>query len=295
MAEIMANGIRLWYEDDGEGQSVVLIGGTSMPTAAWDLTLRPALIAAGYRVVAFDGRGVGRSDAPPPPYALADLTRDVAGLVEALILAPCHVVGLSLGGFVAEDLLWRRPDLVATAALIASAGRTTAFTRARIRAEHDLLTRCGPLPASFDQASVLTIAVPAKVLQDDDATVETWLALLAGGLGHSEAGRLGQFAAERDWLLDETRHDRWPGLARPCLVVAFEHDLCFPPSRGREMAAAMAKGEFVEIEGVAHGNGPFDAAPQLGAAVVAFLAGHRVESRPPGRPKAGSSPTTTNQ
>ncbi len=107
MAEITVNGIRLWYEDRGEGPSVVLIGGTSMPTAAWDLTLRPALIAAGYRVVAFDGRGVGRSDAPPAPYALADLTRDVAGLVQALALAPCHVVGLSLGGFVAEDLLWR--------------------------------------------------------------------------------------------------------------------------------------------------------------------------------------------
>ncbi len=281
MPEIMVNGIRLWYEDYGEGPPVVLIGGTSMPTAAWDLTLRPALIQAGHRVLAFDSRGVGRSEAPPPPYELADLTRDVAGLVETLGLAPCHVVGLSLGGFVAEDLLWRRPELVATAALIASAGRTTSFTRARVRAEQDLLASCGQLPASFDQLSVLTIAVPAKVLQNDDPTVETWLALLADGLGHSEAGRMGQFTAEYDWLLDDARHERWPHIARPCLVVAFEHDLCFPPGRAREVAAAMPMGEFVEIEGVAHGNGPFDAATQLGAAVVAFLAAHQRAPAPP--------------
>jgi len=270
--EITLNGISLWYEERGEGPPVLLVGGTSMPSAAWELTLRPALIEAGHRVVAFDGRGVGRSDAPPPPYSLADLTADAAGLIEALALAPCHVIGLSLGGFVAEDLLWRRPDLVATAVPIASAGRLTSFTRARVRAEQDLLTRFGSLPASFDQVSVLTIAVPAKVLQDDDATVDVWLALLADGLGHSEAGRLGQFAAERDWLLDETRCGRWAGIARPCLVVAFEHDLCFPPSRSREAASAIPLGQFVEIAGVAHGNGPLDANAELSAAVVGFLA-----------------------
>lgn len=277
VAEIVVNGVRLWYEDQGEGSPVLLVGGTSMPAGAWDLTVRPALVEAGHRVVAFDGRGVGRSDAPPPPYSVADLTADAAGLVEGLALAPCHVVGLSLGGFVAEDLLCRRPDLVATAVLVASAGRTTSFTRARVRAEQDLLARGVPLPVSFDQLSVVTIAVPAKVLQDDDATVDSWLALLADGLGHSEAGRRGQFAAERDWLLDDARGGRWPDVSRPCLVVAFEHDLCFPPSRGREAAAAMPRGRFVEIAGVAHGNGPFDAAAALGAAVVAFLAANEPE------------------
>jgi len=128
------------------------------------------------------------------------------------------------------------------------------------------------LPASFDQLSVVTIAVPAKVLQDDDDTVEMWLALLAGGLGQSDAGRLGQFAAERDWLLDGTRSARWGEIDRPLLVVAFEHDLCFPPSRGREMAAAVPLGQFVEIAGVAHGDGPFAAVGELSAAVLGFLA-----------------------
>lgn len=270
MPEVVVDEVHLWYEDHGAGPPVLLLGGTSMPAAAWDLAVGPALRQAGHRVVAMEARGVGRSDAPPPPYTVADLAGDAAGLIEALALGPCRIIGLSLGGFVAEDLVRRRPDLISAAVLVASAGRTTAFTRARLRAELDLLDRCGGLPTSFDQFAAVTIAVPAQVLQDDDGMVETWLELLAAGLGTGD-GRVGQLAAERDWLLDDERTYRWADIGRPCLVVAFEHDLCFPPSRGRQAAAAMPHGRFVEITGVAHGNGPFEAAGELGRVVLDFF------------------------
>lgn len=272
MGDIVLGGVRLAYEDYGSGDVVVLLGGSAMPGAAWQLSIAPALVEAGFRVVAPDARGVGRSDVPPPPYTLADLTSDVAGLIEALNLQPCRVIGLSLGGFVAENLVWRRPDLVRAAVLVACAGRPTAFVRARIQAEQDLLQVCQPLPASFDQVSVLTVAVPASVLQHDDETVERWLGLLSGGVGQSPDGRIGQVAAERDWVYDEARPSRWPELTRPCLVVAFEHDLCFPPERGHEAAASLPHGSFVEIAGVAHGNGAFDASETLGNVVLDFFA-----------------------
>ncbi|MDQ3896425.1 MAG: alpha/beta hydrolase [Actinomycetota bacterium] len=273
MGEFLVGGVRLYTEDHGTGEPVLLLGGAGMTGAAWDFSVRPLLLDAGYRVVAPDARGVGRSDAPPPPYSLADLTADAAGLIDALELGPCRVVGFSLGGFVAEDLVWRRPDLVRSAVLVASTGHTTAYNRARMRAEQDLLSANERLPPSFDQLSVLSIAVPAHVLQNDDATVERWLHMLSRGLGQSRNGRVGQTAAECDWLFDESRCARWSQLSRPCLVVAFEHDVCFPPRTAREAAGSMSRGTFAEIPGVAHGNGPFDATEPLARLVLDFWAG----------------------
>src|SRR5438128_1036652 len=141
MAEVEANGVRLGFDDVGEGDPIVFLGGTGMPAAAWQLVYVPALVDAGYRVVAVDGRGVGRSSAPPPPYSIAEMAADAAALVEHLELVSCGVVGMSLGGFVAETLAWARPDLVRAFVLVASAGWTTAFGRVKAGAERDLIAR----------------------------------------------------------------------------------------------------------------------------------------------------------
>lgn len=59
-------------------------------------------------------------------------------------------------------------------------------------------------------------------------------------------------------------------LRMPALIVAFEHDLQFPPSRSREVADAWPGASFLEIPGVAHGNGIFDAAGPIADAIIAF-------------------------
>src|SRR5215831_12721883 len=89
----------------------------------------PALVGAGYQVVLMDNRGTGGSDAPPAPYAVADLAADAAGLIEQLGIGRCRLVGWSLGGYVAEFLAAERPDLVRAVALLGSAGPPTAFAR----------------------------------------------------------------------------------------------------------------------------------------------------------------------
>ena len=73
MAELEANGVRIGFDDVGEGKPIVCLGGTGMPAYAWQLAYVPALVDTGYRVVAVDGRGVGRSSAPPPPYSIAEI------------------------------------------------------------------------------------------------------------------------------------------------------------------------------------------------------------------------------
>ncbi|MFB9630781.1 alpha/beta fold hydrolase [Nonomuraea helvata] len=262
-----ANGVEIAYSAAGEGETVLLVGGSGMDQGVWDFSFKPALVQAGYRVVTYDSRGGGGSSAPEPPYSIEDLALDAVGLVEQVSDGPCHVVGLSLGGFVAEEICWRRPDLVRSVVLVASGGRTTAYMRAKMQAEERLFA-AGPVPVDYDLVDALSVFLPAKVLQDDDKTVEQWAQLIGATDG---PGRIGQGAAARAWLLDDGRVERWPNMRVPALFVAFEHDIQFPPSRVKEAAEEWPQASFVEIPGVAHGNGVFDAASQIGEAIVGFL------------------------
>lgn len=272
MARALLNGVELEYEIEGQGPRIILIGGSGMPAVAWRFFQLPALTAAGYEVVTFASRGVSPSQASPPPYSIAQMTDDTAALIEHLGEEQVRVVGLSLGGFIAEELARRRPELVRSAVLVASAGRTTAYTRARFLAERELFGAC-TVPHSYDVARSLGDVLHPEILQDDDATVEKWASMLTsqGEAWTHPDGRLGQYHAIWAWLLDEDPSARWPAVQAPCRVIAFEHDLLFPPRVGREAAESMPSGEFTEVPDATHG-GPFEKADVMARLILDFFA-----------------------
>jgi thioesterase CepJ len=266
---VVANGIRLSYEISGEGQPVLLIAGTGMSGAVWEFLGASSLREAGYQVITFDNRGVGASEGPPGPYSVADMAADTVALLEHVGAGRVLVVGLSLGGCIAQQLAVVRPDLVRALVLWASAGRTPAFFRRLQEVEREIESVM-PIPESLHLWEYLLISLPFTALQNDDALVEGLAALLAGGVEWSGGGRAGQFRADVDW--DTADHSKlYPRIRCPCLVVAHEHDLIFPPAAGRAAARAMPSGTFLEIPGVAHGQAP-DAAPRVLAEVVQFFA-----------------------
>lgn len=243
---------QLSYEVSGAGEPVVLVGGTGMPPVGWDAAgLRPALVEAGYQVLAFASRGVAPSAAPPPPYSVEDLSGDLAELLDHLGMSQCRVVGLSLGGFVTEVLARTRPELVRSAVFIAGAGPLTALTRLMVAAQR-AAAAVGTVPTSSVVYDDVRAALPPDVLRDDDAQVQVWAQMLAFDTWTSPAGREGQHAAARAWLEDEHRMDQLGQITVPCLVVSFEHDLQFPPRCGRQAVAALPSAEFAEVAGAAH-------------------------------------------
>jgi pimeloyl-ACP methyl ester carboxylesterase len=272
MEAVTVNGLRLAYDTVGKGAPVLLIGGLGMPPAAWHFSQVQALESSGYRVITFGNRGMTPSASPPPPYTVAQMAADTASLIEHLELVPCRVVGMSLGGFITEELCRTRPELVRAAVLIASACRTTAFVRAAMRAERELFA-ARPVPRSYDLATSLLMALPSSTLQDDNASVSAWVAFLDTRSPWTDAGRRGQYEAAWSWLLDPDQSCRFSGVTAPCLVMAFEHDLYFPPSQCADAAAEMPHGEFVEIAGAAHA-GIFHKPDEVNDALLKFLARH---------------------
>ncbi len=109
------NGARLYYEDRGEGPSLLFIPGGSVD--AWHYAAVAEILARDFRVVTYDRRGNGRSPRPPTWHAtdIAEQADDAAGLIDSLGLAPCAVWAGSLGGVILLELLARRPGLVRVA------------------------------------------------------------------------------------------------------------------------------------------------------------------------------------
>jgi 3-oxoadipate enol-lactonase len=143
MPFLETNGARLRYELDGpEGAPVVALSNSlSTDLRMWNPQL-PAL-AANYRVLRYDVRGHGQSQAVPAPYSVEMLADDLAGLLDGLALGPAHIVGLSLGGMTAQVLAIRRPELCASLALVATTCQPPFGTQAAWAARAEEVRRTG--------------------------------------------------------------------------------------------------------------------------------------------------------
>jgi pimeloyl-ACP methyl ester carboxylesterase len=151
--------VTLCYETFGDPADppLVLIMGLGMQMTAWPDEFCEELAGRGFYVVRFDNRDVGRSTrftAPPPTmrqmvtrrfppghYTLSDMANDTAGLLEALDLAPAHVVGLSMGGMIAQALTVEHPQLVRSLTSIMSNTGSSSTSRRSLRSSARPVTR----------------------------------------------------------------------------------------------------------------------------------------------------------
>src|SRR5579859_3463409 len=178
MPTLTTRGVTIAYDvaGDPDAEPVVLVCGCGQPALAWHLGIVPAFLAAGYRVVTFDNRGVAPSSSPPAPYRVDDLVGDTLALVDHLGIASARHVGHSMGGWVAETLAIRHPDRVRAAALLGSCNVATAWEKASTTVERDLARLDYDLPPLFYATETLRY-LPNSQLQDNE-TVEGWLALI---------------------------------------------------------------------------------------------------------------------
>ncbi len=122
MPRAKANGIELEYESFGNDRDppLLMIMGLASQMIVWPEELCRLIAAKGFRVIRYDNRDVGLSTKPATPYTLDDMADDAAGLLDALDLPWAHVVGASMGGFLAQLLALRHPVRVRSLCIIMS-------------------------------------------------------------------------------------------------------------------------------------------------------------------------------
>jgi 3-oxoadipate enol-lactonase len=261
--KLAVNGFDMNCRIDGPEGAPWLTFGNSLVTSLemWDEQVRA--LKDRYRILRFDMRGHGQSDAPRPPYTLAELASDVLGLWGALKVDKSHWVGLSLGGMIGIHLAARRPDKFRT--MIATDCRADAneayqnvfVERIRTTRENGMAGMVEPTLARFFTKDFIA-GNPKAVAQMGEMIRNT-----------SAEGHIGCCEALRGLAEGASL----PKISVPALFVGGEHDLGGPPDLMRAMAAATPGAKYIMIEGAGHISN-IEAPDRFLAAIEPFLAAH---------------------
>lgn len=237
---VAPDGARLRYRDEGPRDAPIVVFSNSLGTdlRMWEPQARD--LAGRFRVVRYDTRGHGRSDAPPGPYSLAQLGGDLLALLDALRIERAHVCGLSLGGMTALWLAAEHPARVARAVF--------ANTAARIGSDDSWNARIA-LVRTGGMAAVREFAVP-RFLSAAFRASHPNLAHQIGAM--LEATPPGGYIACCAALRDADLHDVIGRIAAPTLVVGGALDESTPPAQARALHAAIAGSELVIFPDTAH-------------------------------------------
>jgi len=153
MPDITANGIKIHYEERGQGEPLVLIMGLGADHSLWEK--HAAVYEQHFRCILMDNRGAGGSDKPKGPYTTKMMADDTAGLMEALGIEKAHVAGISMGGAIAQNLAIHHPEKVHSQILVATWPKCDTYTATVF--EHFRKLRAVVSPADFVQIVQLWI------------------------------------------------------------------------------------------------------------------------------------------
>ena len=268
LKRVPANGIEIAYETFGVrgNPPLVLVMGLGTQMLAWPDEFCEELAAGGHYVVRFDNRDVGLSThlrgvrAPSiarivarrtaPPYTIDDMADDALGLVDALELGPVHLVGASLGGFIAQTVAIRRPEAVRSLTLIMTSTGSRRVGQAHPKLLRRLLDR--KVVGSREEAMDAVVETFRVIGSKDFVLDEERLRDLAGrsyDRAYDPGGYRRQLAAV---VAQPDRSEELRALDVPALVMHGLHDRLVAPSGGIAVARKLRGARFIGFSGMGH-------------------------------------------
>lgn len=258
-------GIEIAHETFGDpaDPAVLLVMGLGTQMIAWPDEMCALLADAGHHVIRFDNRDIGLSthlDVPPPslpgmllrrdpPYTIADMAGDALGLLDHLGVHRAHVVGASMGGFIAQTLALARPDRVLSLSLAMTSTGSRRVGHTAPKVLHRMATRT-PAPtreAAVEEAVETYRLIGSPTHLDEDLVRE--LAGRAYDRAYDPDGMRRQLAAVVAQP-NRTRHLR--RLDVPTLVVHGLDDPLVAPSGGLALARTIPGATFIGHSGMGH-------------------------------------------
>ena len=272
----LPNGIRLCYRVQGprEATPLLLVAGWGQDLTSWPTPFLDALLEQGFRVIRLDNRDAGRSSriktpAPstlrqlrerprPDAYDLQDMADDAVALLDHLVIERVHLLGVSMGGMIAQSLAAAHPERVQTLTSLISTtgqwriGQPAWSTKARLARP----------PARTREASVrrhlqLTAHL-AGVEYPPDGAWETEYALAAWDRAAEVRDRAGAAGARQIQAIQASgdRTEQLRRITAPTLVIHGDRDLIVHPSGGQATADAIPGARYVTIPGMGHHLAP---------------------------------------
>jgi 3-oxoadipate enol-lactonase len=234
------DGVKIYWEETGQGQPILLIMGLGWTSGMWHRTCR--LLEAKYRVIIFDNRGVGRSDVPPGPYAIATMAADAAAVLDAAGVESAHLYGISMGGMIAQEFTLQYPARVKSLVL----GCTAAGGPAALQPAPEVLQvlmRRGMTPQEALEAIdpfIYDPGTPREWLGQDRKLRLEWYPTADG------------YISQLQGIMAWESYSRLSQIAVPTLVIHGESDQLIPPGNGKLVADRIPNAKLVMIPRASH-------------------------------------------
>lgn len=236
--------VELAYSERGAGEPLVLIMGLGADRSAWELHVQA--YETRFRCFVVDNRGVGESPQPAGPYSTAQMAHDYAALIERLDLGAIRVVGISMGGAIAQELALRHPALVQRLVLVSTWARCDAYAAevfchfARVRPEVE--------PSAFAALLQLWIWTPGYVNGHLAELVE------ARDAGAAAPQPTHAFTAQCEACITHDAAGRLGAITVPTLITAGDADIFTPLALARELHAQIPGAQLEVFPGTGHAH-----------------------------------------
>lgn len=256
------NGVRLFYEERGTGPGMLFLNGLAGDHVYWKAQLRS--FSRNYHCVALDNRDAGQSENRAAPYQIKDLAADAAAVIEQLRLSPARVIGLSMGGMIAQELATLRPELVHSLALVDTLAQADGWFLAVADAFEFIRRLAIDTPAFFE--AILPWWVGSRFLSDSDRGA--WLKWMLRQSSHPQP--LDGFLRQLDAMRQHDALSRLSSVRCPTLILTGAEDAIMPVRYAEQMKAAIPHAELRLLDGVGHAL-PLEIGRQFDAIVREFL------------------------
>jgi 3-oxoadipate enol-lactonase len=240
MSFVQNQGAKLYWDERGRGEPVLLIMGLGYPSSLWHRS-RPVL-SQRFRTLAFDNRGVGLSDVPPGPYSIATMASDAAAVLDAANISCAHVFGVSMGGMIAQEFALQYPERTCSLIL----GCTSPGGPSAVRAERKVADILMARGMSLDQARqamlpyIYDAATSREKIEEDLNLRRRWLPSAEG------------YTAQLQGILAWEGYSRIAQIAAPTLVLHGKSDALVPSGNAELIAGLIPGAKLVLLDHASH-------------------------------------------
>ena len=265
MSRIKVNGAELHYEQHGSGPETIVFAHGLLWSGRMFANQVNALKDR-YRCVTFDFRGQGQSEVTKDGYDMDTLAADAVALIKELGCAPCHFLGLSMGGFVGMRLAIRHPDLVEALILLeTSADPEPQENVGRYRTLSFIARWFG---LRFVANPVMQIMFGKKFLSDPARAMlrDEWHRRLLGN------DRIGMARAIKGVITRQGVYDQLDHIKAPTLIIVGDQDVATPAAKAERIHARILGSKLHVISGAGH-TSTVEEPNAVNAVIVGFLSG----------------------
>jgi len=237
-------GLQMYYEIEGDGPPVVFIGGLSQDHLGWMMQV-PAVAAAGYRCITFDSRDAGQTAQSAEPYGIKQMADDTVRLMDAIGVSSAHIVGLSMGGMIGQEIAINNPSRVSSLTLVCTFAAIEAETAGILRAWKAARPHCDDL----DFVLMISSWLFTYRFFQHAAAVEGFLQLVRSNpFPQSVSG----FQRQCDAVLSHDTRSRVSRITTPTRIIVGTEDTLTPARYSQWLAERIPGAELIEVPNAAH-------------------------------------------